>query len=136
MEAIWEDVARRTKDFIKHPDRFLDQENDATFENSKLLLKVLYDGTKIATDEVGDDAKFHKNILPELLIEDFDEEQVWTAVELQNRSILDDCQNAISNLLTMKTSTFNLFGGDEEATEERNFALEEEDEKGSKTRKV
>ena len=128
MEAIWEDVARRTKDFIKHPDRFLENENDETFEKSKLLLKVLYDGTKIATDEVGGDEKFHKNILPELIIEDFDEEQVWTAVELKNRSIIDDCQNAISNLLNLNTSTFDLFGGDEETTEEKNLALEEEDE--------
>ena len=130
MEAIWKDVARRTKDFIKHPDRFLENENNETFDKSKLLLKVLYDGTKIATDEVdGAAEKFHKNVLPELLIEDFDEEQVWTAVELQNKSILDECQNAISNLLNLNTSSFDLSGGTiEEITEERSFALEEEDE--------
>ena len=107
MEAIWKDVARRTKDFIKHPDRFLENENNETFDKSKLLLKVLYDGTKIATDEVdGAAEKFHKNVLPELLIEDFDEEQVWTAVELQNKSTLDECQNAISNLLLIQGCTY------------------------------
>ena len=100
MEVVWKDVHKRTKDFVKEPDRFLvEDKNGENFEKCKILLKVLYDGAKMATENC---EILSTNTLPELIIEDFDEEQVWAGVELQNKVVIDDCQAKIAQLLSGK----------------------------------
>lgn len=54
-------------------------------EETTNLLKQLYDTTKSVetkTDNTNDDA------LPELIVKDFDEEQIWQELELQNSARL------------------------------------------------
>ena len=36
--------------------------------------------------QIGDDGSANNNMLPELIIEDFDEEQVWAGVEMLNKA--------------------------------------------------
>ena len=105
MEEVWKDVARRTKDFTRDPDRFLIVNDLEEFEKCKILLKVLYDGTKMATDE--ETSIVSADILPELMIDDFDEEQVWTGVERQNKAILEDCRAKISLMSSLKKTSFD-----------------------------
>ena len=74
MEAIWNDVASRTKKFAKKPERFLLKTADSDdFEKSKILLKVFYDGVKLATS-ISDTPEASQKTLSELIIEDFDED--------------------------------------------------------------
>lgn len=54
-------------------------------EETTNLLKQLYDTTKsieTKNDNINDDA------LPELIVKDFDEEQIWQELELQNSARL------------------------------------------------
>ena len=81
MDSVWKDVLDRTSAFVKKPERFLNPEKRDDFQKSKILLKVLYDGAKMATSE---SVQASLKTLPELIIDDFDEEQVWAGVELQN----------------------------------------------------
>ena len=120
MEEVWKDVARRTKDFTRDPDRFLIVNDLEEFEKCKILLKVLYDGAKMATDE--ETSIVSADILPELMIDDFDEEQVWTGVERQNKAILEDCRAKISLMSSLKKTSF-----DSEMNVENQEVLEEND---------
>ena len=86
LGTIWNDVLRKVKQFAKNPERFCQNDSSEDFERIKLLLKVLYDGTKMATCD-WENAQTSLKTLHELIVDDFDEEQVWTGVELQNKSI-------------------------------------------------
>ena len=98
MEAIWNDVAAKTKKFAKKPERFLLHSADSDdFEKSKILLKVFYDGVKLATS-ISDTPEASQKTLSELIIEDFDEEQVWAGIELQNKFVLDECREKLEQL--------------------------------------
>jgi hypothetical protein len=70
MEDLWNDVADRAKDISSRPEKFLEA-NDSLFEKTKVLAKVLYDTVKLL-----EDGKFKNSTLPELITENFDEEQV------------------------------------------------------------
>lgn len=61
-------------------------------ENIKVYLKELYDFTKHSEDQK------YKNTLPELIVEKFDEEQIWQEIELQNASISNDTVQTFSQL--------------------------------------
>jgi len=61
-------------------------------EETTNFLKQLYDTTKsieTITDNANDDA------LPELIVKDFDEEQIWQELELQNSARLKLLANTI-----------------------------------------
>jgi len=61
-------------------------------EETTHFLKQLYDTTKsieTITDNANDDA------LPELIVKDFDEEQIWQELELQNSARLKLLANTI-----------------------------------------
>ena len=66
---------------VKKPEKFLHNNQDLV-ESTKLLTKVLYDVTKLTEGEAC------PKTLPELIIEEFDCEQVWAGVELQNQQRL------------------------------------------------
>ena len=97
METIWDDVRLRTKTFVKKPERFLLNKDSEDFEKSKILLKVFYDGVKMATGW-SDGKEASQKTLQELIIEDFDEEQVWAGIELQNKFVVDECQDKLKRL--------------------------------------
>lgn len=103
MESVWSDIIDRTKNFVKRPERFLNSDDPSDYEKSKILLKVLYDGAKLSTSE-SDSFQASVKTLPELVIEDFDEEQVWAGVELQNNYVFDECQEKLSRLMNLPQS--------------------------------
>ena len=74
----------------------LSKESD-DFEKSKVLLKVFYDGVKLAT-AYSETVEASLKTLPELIIEDFDEEQVWAGIELQNKFVLENCRTKLDRL--------------------------------------
>lgn len=77
-------------------------------EDTTNLLKQLYDTTKSAEKKTDDDA------LPELIVKDFDEEQIWQELELQNSARFKLLANTIqkftkNDLVYIKNSNCKSF---------------------------
>ena len=70
------------------------QEKVAT--DSTKLLKNLYDYTKGVENQSNGEA------LPELIIEDFDQEQIWQELELQNNGCNDSFVTDVAGLIARK----------------------------------
>jgi len=126
MNSIWQDVLTKTKSFVKQPERFIDTKgkDEDDFEKSKILLKVLYDASKTGES---DNAQALRNTLPELIINEFDEEQVWTAIELQNEFVKDDCVSRLQRLICLPDHALT-FAPDEDANEQMTSEEEDEDD--------
>ena len=124
--SIWpdKDVLTKTKSLVKQPERFIDTKgkDEDDFEKSKILLKVLYDASKTGES---DNAQASRNTLPELIINEFDEEQVWTAIELQNEFVKDDCVSRLQRLICLPDHALT-FAPADDANEQ--MTSEEEDE--------
>ena len=105
MEDLWQDVAERVTDLNSKPEKFLEP-SDSIFQKTKILAKVLYDAAKIL-----EDGKFKSVTLPELIIENFDEEQVWAGVELQNAAFEADYLDRVRKLELQPSRAFDLFRG-------------------------
>lgn len=69
------------------------------------MLKKLYDTTKSIENKTDDDT------LPELIIKDFDEEQIWQELELQNVSKLKLLSNTIQSFTNSNLVFLNQLSG-------------------------
>jgi len=74
---ILEDAANKINALVKRTDKFL-LKDEEIYERTKLLTKVVYDVSKlIETESIS-------NTMPELVIDNFDCEQVWAGIQMQN----------------------------------------------------
>ena len=74
MEDLWEETCNHFRDLAAKPEKFLDPKScEGHFEKAKVVAKVFYDAAKLAEDK---DEGLALQTLPELIIEDFDAEQV------------------------------------------------------------
>ncbi|KAL2791142.1 U3 small nucleolar ribonucleoprotein MPP10, partial [Daubentonia madagascariensis] len=71
------------------------------------LTKVLYDFNKIL-----ENGRIHGSLLQKLVVDNFDDEQIWQQLELQNEPILQYFQNAVSE--TIKDEDISLLPESEE----------------------
>ncbi|XP_076853010.1 U3 small nucleolar ribonucleoprotein MPP10 [Brachyhypopomus gauderio] len=102
-----------------HPEQFLSvQEALATDFTS--LTKTLYDLHK-ANKLVG----YEGSPLDQLVVENFDEEQIWQELELQNAAVLSHFENAVGQAVT--EDTWTIFKDTE--CEERDVGEDDDDEK-------
>ncbi|XP_046999434.1 U3 small nucleolar ribonucleoprotein protein MPP10 [Schistocerca americana] len=86
---VLDEVRDKFENFIKKPENYLKVQNELA-DSIKLLVKTLYDYTKSAEDGSCGDA------LPELIIQDFDEEQIWQQLELQNEAVFGNLIDKIA----------------------------------------
>ncbi|VVC35563.1 U3 small nucleolar ribonucleoprotein complex, subunit Mpp10 [Cinara cedri] len=96
------------------------------------FLKQLYDTTKSVENKTN---ATEDNALPELIVNDFDEEQIWQELELQNSTRLKQLSNAIqkcskSDLVLLKKSSghLNLKPSDDDYEDDDNDNDEDEDD--------
>lgn len=80
------------------PVKFLTVQEDLK-EDIKNLVKSLYDYTK---SQENSGKKEKKSTLPELIINDFDEEQIWQQIELQNSECWDQLVWDVANCMSSK----------------------------------
>lgn len=115
------------------PVKFLTVQNDLK-EDIKNLVKSLYDYTK---SQENSRKKEKKSTLPELIVKDFDEEQIWQEIELQNTECWDqlvwDVANCMSSkdalMFPIETTTpmekeienVSMFSDDEEQSGDENY---------------
>ena len=104
MPLILEDTSSKMRSIVKRPDKFLIKDSEL-YEKTKLFSKVLYDVTKLIELEPS------RATLPELIIQDFDPEQVWAGVELQNQQKLAKLQSKLSSLNLSDIQNHSLLHG-------------------------
>lgn len=80
------------------PVKFLTVQTEAKNDITNLV-KSLYDYTK-AQENV--DNKEKKSALPQLIVQDFDEEQIWQEIELQNSECWDQLVWEVANCISTK----------------------------------
>ena len=119
LPAILQDTAAKISSITRKSDKFLSQDADL-YEKSKLFTKVLYDITKLA------ESKPSKLTLPELIIEDFNPEQVWAGVELQNQDKFTKLESQFNSFHIKDLSQQPLLIGKPSLKNVGNEPLEEE----------
>ncbi|XP_075987245.1 U3 small nucleolar ribonucleoprotein MPP10 [Anticarsia gemmatalis] len=84
--------------FTEKPVKFLSVQTDVK-DDIKSLVKSLYDYTK-TQEKVANKEK--KSALPELIVQEFDEEQIWQQIELQNSECWDQLVWDVANCISPK----------------------------------
>ncbi|XP_004482680.2 U3 small nucleolar ribonucleoprotein protein MPP10 [Dasypus novemcinctus] len=107
LERCLKEVGKATR----QPERFLTIQ-DGLASNFTSLTKVLYDFHKILENSDG----IQGSCLKKLVIDSFDDEQIWQQLELQNKPILQYFQGAVSE--TVKEKDISLLPENEEECEE------------------
>lgn len=127
VPKILEDTSNKVNAVVKKTDKFLNK-NDEVFERTKLLTKIVYDVAKLVEVET------NKHTMPELIIDNFDCEQVWAGVQMQNRHKFEKFETKFMLINPTELSQFSLLVGKptknvanvEEGFEDENENLEDE----------
>ena len=97
MDLVWKDASDRVQAVASKPDKFFDNSTKEPLAKAKVCTKVFYDSAKLLEDESNEAAA--ATTLPQLVIDDFDCEQVWAGLELQNKAMLGSFSNRVHDLL-------------------------------------
>ncbi|XP_011550865.3 U3 small nucleolar ribonucleoprotein protein MPP10 [Plutella xylostella] len=93
-----ENILEKFSLFTQKPVKFLTVQKDA-HDDIKNLVKSMYDFTKSQEDNK---CKSKASALPDLIVKDFDEEQIWQEIELQNTECWDGLVWEVANSMTAK----------------------------------
>ncbi|CAG5023211.1 unnamed protein product [Parnassius apollo] len=93
-----EDIIDKFNNLTAKPIKYLAVQDDIKLDVKKLI-KKLYDFTKAQEQN---DHKVKNTALPYLLVDDFDEEQIWQQVELQNSQCWDKLVWEVANCISVK----------------------------------
>ncbi|CAH0403508.1 unnamed protein product [Chilo suppressalis] len=96
--ADMEDIIHKFESFTQKPVNYLSVQT-ALKDDIKSFVKTVYDYTK---SEESSGKKLKNGALPELIIEDFDEEQIWQEIELQNTECWDQLVWEVANCISNK----------------------------------
>ncbi|XP_077570008.1 U3 small nucleolar ribonucleoprotein MPP10 [Stigmatopora nigra] len=110
----------------EHPDNFLSRQDDVATD-FKLFTKALYDLHKAQ-----EPAHYKASPLFQLVVEDFDEEQIWQELELQNAGVLRHFRSSVNDALS--DETFVILEEEEEEEEMEEGDINENIEEEAKDR--
>ncbi|XP_069030373.1 U3 small nucleolar ribonucleoprotein protein MPP10 [Embiotoca jacksoni] len=112
--SVLEKCVKKINANTAQPENFLSLQ-DGVAADFTSLTKTLYDLHKAQ-----EPADYHGSPLAQLVVENFDEEQIWQELELQNNAVLKHFENAIDGALSDETLTVLLEEEEEEEEEESN----------------
>ncbi|KAM4592518.1 U3 small nucleolar ribonucleoprotein MPP10 [Odontesthes bonariensis] len=124
--TVLEDCVKKINATTAQPENFLSLQDGAAADFTSLT-KTLYDLHKAQ-----EPADYKSSPLAQLVVENFDEEQIWQELELQNDAVLKHFKNAIEEVVSDRTLTLlseeEENGGEEEegATDDENV-IEDQD---------
>lgn len=104
IPKILEDASMKVVANTKRTEKFLHKDTEL-FDKTKIIAKVVYDVNKLI--EVESD----KLTLPELIIDNFDSEQVWAGIEIQNKQKYDRLDTKFMLTNSSELSQFSLLLG-------------------------
>ncbi|CAK1546618.1 unnamed protein product [Leptosia nina] len=123
-----EEVIDKFSDLTAKPVNYLTVQNDIR-DNIKDLVKTLYDFTKSQETKNKKKNKLKGIALPKMIVDEFDEEQIWQQIELQNTECWDhliwEVANCISNKNDLKFP-MEIVAEENEVTHETSYETEEE----------
>ncbi|XP_040889170.1 U3 small nucleolar ribonucleoprotein protein MPP10 [Toxotes jaculatrix] len=126
MWSVLEECVKKINDNTAQPENFLSLQ-DGVASDFTSLTKTLYDLHK-AQESAG----YKGSLLAQLVVENFDEEQIWQELELQNNAVLKHFKSAIDEALSDETLTVLVEEEDgdeaEVETDDENVDDEEEEE--------
>ncbi|XP_051919096.1 U3 small nucleolar ribonucleoprotein protein MPP10 isoform X2 [Hippocampus zosterae] len=132
-----EDCLNKLNVNTQHPDRFLSLQ-DAVAADFTSLTKTLYDLHKAQ-----EPAKYNGSPLVQLVVENFDEEQIWQELELQNSAVLKHFTNAVDEAVSdvmlavlEEEEEMDEGTGDEEEEPDENMEEEVEENPRSRFKKI
>ena len=92
MDSVLSGASKKVLEMARKKDKFIEDKGSGSgkmFSAAKLVAKAIYDGLQMQIgggDDSGGGGGNNSMLLPELIIEDFDEEQVWAGVEMLNKA--------------------------------------------------
>jgi len=104
VPKILEDTSNKVNAVIKKTEKFLNQD-DELFDRTKLLTKIVYDVSKLVEVESS------KLTMPELIIDNFDCEQVWAGVQMQNQQKVNKFETKFMLVNPTELSKYSLLLG-------------------------
>ncbi|XP_047436722.1 U3 small nucleolar ribonucleoprotein protein MPP10 [Mugil cephalus] len=121
--SVLEDCVKTINANTAQPEKFLSLQ-DGVAADFTSLTKTLYDLNK-----AHEPAGFTGSALAQLVVENFDEEQIWQELELQNGAVLTHFKNAIDEALSDETLTLLVQEEEEEeeSGHEEDGAIDDED---------
>ncbi|GLD67602.1 U3 small nucleolar ribonucleoprotein protein MPP10, partial [Lates japonicus] len=136
MWSVLEECAKTINANTAQPENFLSLQ-DGVAADFTSLTKTLYDLHKAQ-----EPADYKGSLLTQLVVEDFDEEQIWQELELQNNAVLKHFKSAIDEALSDETLTVLEEEEEEEdgdeaevETDDENIDEEEDDEEEEEPRR-
>ncbi|XP_041794042.1 U3 small nucleolar ribonucleoprotein protein MPP10 [Chelmon rostratus] len=133
--SVLEGCLKKIKANTAQPENFLSLQ-DGVAADFTSLTKTLYDLHKAQ-----EPAAYKGSPLAQLVVENFDEEQIWQELELQNNAVLKHFKNATDEALSDKTLTLLVEEEEENSsepdivTDDENIDEEEEEEEEEPPRK-
>ncbi|XP_035228838.1 U3 small nucleolar ribonucleoprotein protein MPP10-like, partial [Stegodyphus dumicola] len=92
-DSIFEDILLSFEELTKNPEIYVEQHPESTAKFQSIT-KSLYDFTW----KLNSYTHLKSESLPKLLVEGFDEEQIWQQIELQNKCAVTSFSKIISNI--------------------------------------
>ncbi|KAK5874076.1 hypothetical protein PBY51_019054 [Eleginops maclovinus] len=115
--SVLDECVKKINANTVHPDSFLSLQDEVAADFTSLT-KTLYDLHKAQ-----EPADYKGSLLDQLVVENFDEEQIWQELELQNNAVLKHFKNVADEALSDETLT--VLVEEEESAEEE---VESDDE--------
>ncbi|XP_023280170.1 U3 small nucleolar ribonucleoprotein protein MPP10 [Seriola lalandi dorsalis] len=119
MWSVLEECVKTINTNTAQPENFLSLQ-DGVAADFTSLTKTLYDLHKAQ-----EPADYKGSLLAQLVVEDFDEEQIWQELELQNNAVLKHFKSAVDEALSDEALTVL---AEEEAKDDDDAEVETDDE--------
>ncbi|XP_029353373.1 U3 small nucleolar ribonucleoprotein MPP10 isoform X1 [Echeneis naucrates] len=121
MWSVLEECVKKINANTAQPENFLSLQDEVAADFTSLT-KTLYDLHKAQ-----EPANYKGSQLAQLVVEDFDEEQIWQELELQNRPVLNHFKSVVDEALSDETLTV-LAEEEEDEEEDDEAGVETDDE--------
>ncbi|SPP85910.1 U3 small nucleolar ribonucleoprotein protein MPP10 [Drosophila guanche] len=118
---VFKEIADNFEQLTKNPERFLKPQPDQISAIEQLIQQTY-------SVSISGDVENKKDLLPELVLEHMDEEQIWQQLEIRNELVFPQLLEKTAKLMAMKEKHLGIELDDDEEEDEQLAAESDEDE--------